>query len=544
MGLIGGDRLVRHHGENDDRPGFRRVTRPAVLVAAELLAALILVLTASQGSAQFFFDNRFSNQRAPSGRIVQQQSQWSWPWQQWQQWQQPQQPVPRRLPRPSLPPVDFSKPPPPRKQDAGATIRVLVLGDAMADWLAYGLEEIVSETSEMSVIRKVHSFSGLLPSESRDAYDWPTRVREVLATETPDYIVMMIGLADRRNVHEHQIRSAVQQRDTQKSEQTPQPGQPPSPDEQALRAAHGEKTASDATNYEFRSDKWNEFYGKRVDDTIAALKSKGVPVAWVGLPAIRGAKATADVAFLDDLYRRHAEKAGIVYIDLWDGFVDESGNFASDGPDVEGQTRRLRTSDGVYFTKAGAHKLGHYVERELARLTPARATPVVLAPEPAQTPAAGEPSQVPVRPVAGPVVPLTATHSDSGELLGEGPSKSPSPSALATRVLVKGEAMTAPTGRADDFVWPRREGLPGPEAGEASLDPPSPTLPTVASPKDSAASSTAAGTRPKHARKHVMPRYVNRTPWQFGANGVSGFQPFGWSQQVWTGPPWAPHSQR
>ena len=38
------------------------------------------------------------------------------------------------------------------------------------------------------------------------------------------------------------------------------------------------------------------------------------------------------------------------------------------GPDFEGQTRRLRTSDGVHFTKAGARKLAHYLEREIRRV--------------------------------------------------------------------------------------------------------------------------------------------------------------------------------
>jgi uncharacterized protein len=42
-------------------------------------------------------------------------------------------------------------------------------------------------------------------------------------------------------------------------------------------------------------------------------------------------------------------------------------------------------------------------------------------------------------------------------LLG-GPGSLPAAvDALAARVLVKGEALSAPAGRADDFVWPRRE---------------------------------------------------------------------------------------
>ena len=533
--FIGGDRPVGLHRANGHRQRRRGGPRPALLIAAELLAMLVVALVTSEASAQFFFDYRYSNDRQRSGRAVQQQSQWFWPWQ--QQWQQYQQPAPRRTPRPAPPPVDFSKAPPPRKQDAHATTRVMVMGDAMADWLAYGLEEVLLETPDIRVIRKVRSFSGLLPGESRDADDWPLVVREALATETPDFVVVMIGLADRRSIRERQIRNAAQQRVPQESRPPPQPGQNSVPGEQAPVAPHDDKTVSETTSYEFRSEKWEEFYGKRIDETIAALKSKGVPVAWVGLPAIRGTKATAEVAYLDGLYRRHAEKAGIIYVDLWDGFVDESGNFATDGPDVEGQTRRLRTSDGVYFTKAGARKLGHYVERELARLTLARATPEALVPaEPPQTQAPEAPSKVPARPLAGPVVQLTATQSDSDKLLGDAPSNVPSSSALAARVLVKGEPITAPRGRADDFIWPRPEGVPGPETGEVALDPAAPTLPAIASPKASAAASPPPPrVRMKHARKHATPRFVDRTPWQFGAGGAWGAQRFGWSSQGGSG---------
>ena len=76
--------------------------------------------------------------------------------------------------------------------------------------------------------------------------------------------------------------------------------------------------------------------------------------------------------FLDALYRDAAGKAGITYVDVWDGFVDEAGRFLQKGPDFEGQIRQLRSSDGVYFTKPGARKLAHYVEREVTRLLAAR----------------------------------------------------------------------------------------------------------------------------------------------------------------------------
>src|SRR5262245_45251313 len=68
---------------------------------------------------------------------------------------------------------------------------------------------------------------------------------------------------------------------------------------------------------------------------------------WVGLPSQRDTNASADSSYLNELYRSQAEKAGIVYVDIWDGFVDEEGKFSPQGPDHLGQTRRLRTRDAL-----------------------------------------------------------------------------------------------------------------------------------------------------------------------------------------------------
>ena len=203
-----------------------------------------------------------------------------------------------------------------------------------------------------------------------------------------------------------------------------------------------------SASYEFHTDKWAKLYSKRIDDMIAALKMRGVPIIWVGLPAIRGTKSTADMSYLDELYRARADKAGIAYVDVWDAFADDQGRYLQDGPDFEGQTRRLRTYDGVYFTKAGAEKLGHYVEHDLRRVLSSQDMPVTLP---------GPEEQSPAKDAVGPVLPLNAVGTEkSGELLGA--AKQPlqrEADPLATRVLNRGEAIVAPRGRADDFSWPR-----------------------------------------------------------------------------------------
>jgi hypothetical protein len=59
--------------------------------------------------------------------------------------------------------------------------------------------------------------------------------------------------------------------------------------------------------------------------------------------------------------------------------------------------------------------------------------------------------------MAGPITPLVAASVNSDQLLG-GPGTRPAAvDALAARTLVKGEALAPPAGRADDFMWPRRE---------------------------------------------------------------------------------------
>src|SRR6202043_3761491 len=209
--------------------------------------------------------------------------------------------------------------------------------------------------------------------------------------------------------------------------------------------------------YQFREERWVELYTKKIEEMIGVLKSKGVPVLWVGLPAVYGAKGTADMLFLDSLYRDAAGKAGITYVDVWDGFVDEAGRFVQKGPDFEGQPRKLRSNDGVYFTPPGARKLAHYVEREINRLMAARSAPITLPTEPATPDANALPGQPAPRPLAGPILPLVASSVGTDQLLGGPGSRPASVDALAARTLVKGEPLAPPAGRADDFVWPRRE---------------------------------------------------------------------------------------
>jgi uncharacterized protein len=389
-------------------------------------------------------------------------------------------------------PPDYSHAPPATPRE-DATVKIVVMGDANADWLAYGLEDAFSEQPEIGIVRKHRTASGLIRYDQRRDGEWPQVAREIIAAEKPKFVVMMIGNNDRETIREKAPPPAPA---NAQSIQPPPPLPAPAPDleRQPVEQQHSHLTPAQARQadygpWEFQSEKWEDAYIKRIDATIAVLKSGGVPVIWVGLPSQRDTEASANSSYLNEIYRGRAEKAGIVYVDVWDGFVDEDGKFSPQGPDYLGQTRRLRTSDGVYFTKFGARKLAHYVEREIEHSLSSQRVPVALPvpADPEHREREGKPGGS-IRPTVGPVVPLTGAKEGSEVLLG-GPGESPG----ATVGLSASEAVAAPSGRADDFGWPR---------GVVNVEP---AAPDTAAPDAGAKSAIAA------QRKSAMDAYAAQT---------------------------------
>jgi uncharacterized protein len=502
---------------------LRKTKRPRL---RRLAPALVAALCAFAGTAQAqFFGDRFYNN--DNGYYGDRGDHYQQRYQQ-QQHEDFSFPFGERFIRPAPPPADYSKAPPPRKLETPPTTSIVVIGDSLADWLAYGLDETYSDQPDMGVVRKIKATSGLVRYDAKnDTLDWPQALKDTLAGEKPNAIVVMLGLNDRLALKDRVPPKPVPPKPGETPGQaqgapgqTPQaPGQAQSQSpSQASGQASGQapaqaqnqppqSAASDSEGgaqlgsaqpvatggtFDFHSDKWAELYGRRIDEMINALKARGVPILWVGLPALRGTKSTSDMAYLDEIYRERAEKAGIAYVDIWDGFVDDQGRYTVQGPDFEGQTRKLRTPDGVHFTKAGAVKLASYVDQELRRLIAKGVTPVAL---PGPDSAAPKPAvAIGTHPDIGPVVPLVAGgSSDSGDLLGGSrPAQITSTDPVAAKVLSRGDAIAAPAGRADDFTWPHR----GADASAATTDTgplpgPEQPAPAVSGAKKGADSKTA-----------------------------------------------------
>jgi hypothetical protein len=315
-----------------------------------------------------------------------------------------------------------------------------VLGDGFAEDLTEGLRADFAERPQTTIIAATHAPFGLA-QDSR--LDWTKVVRTLLAGPHLDAAVVMLGANDTG----------------------------PLPD--------GDGVAPPG------SERWRRLYGDRVDAVASLFRAKGVPLTWVGLPIVESEATSAAYVALNEIARDRATAAGATYVDAWSAFADEAGRYSATGPDANGQVTRLRRTDGVDLTRAGAIKLAGFVEADLrikhAAAKAAGASPpatdIALPSQPGFDAAldvdvnaeirreAGLPalaaSPSPGRSRPGPVIAITAPVLAPDGRLAQAAPGTPAPligagDTLVERTLVEGQPIAPKPGRVDDFSWPRQ----------------------------------------------------------------------------------------
>jgi lysophospholipase L1-like esterase len=251
---------------------------------------------------------------------------------------------------------------------------------------------------------------------------------------------------------------------------------------------------------------WKEAYGKEAEKLIRKLRSANVSVYWAGLPPMANAALNDAASAMNDAVRQACYLTGARYIETWAGFSDQRGLYSAFGPDLTGQTKRLREADGVGFTAAGSQKAANYIEivlkrdlaqaraqrniplagdeAEQARVVPQTASQQQRQLDPAQPAEAQQTAAQPEAPsfqqtasefARRDAAAFASSSYQFGELvlgdLGtsmtmiavvsppsdfsprEQQRQTPLAERLYYRVLSKGEALPSKEGRADDFRW-------------------------------------------------------------------------------------------
>ena len=254
------------------------------------------------------------------------------------------------------------------------------------------------------------------------------------------------------------------------------------PDRPALAAviagAEDREPLADASGrFEPGTPGWARLYGERVDAVARLFRDAGVPLVWVGLPAVRSPDLSADFVRQNGIVRDRAGRDGAAYVDSFDAFTDAAGRYSPVGPDADGASAKLRRADGLGFTRAGARKLASFLGPDIARLgtrsAAASANDVAnltverargfdaaldvdvsaqIRREAARGPAEPAAGAAPQGPAAGPVLPLTAAPvAPDGQLASL---------TLPAGAPVAAEPGPPKPGRADDFSWPKPDDAP------------------------------------------------------------------------------------
>lgn len=311
--------------------------------------------------------------------------------------------------------------------------QVLVIGDFMAGGVAEGLQAAFSELPGVVVVDRSNGSSGLVRD---DYYDWPGSIGAMIEELNPAAVAVMIGANDR----------------------------------QQLRV--------DDTSAAVRSDSWSREYKHRVERLARAIAERKVPLIWIGALPFRFSSMSADMLVFNDLYKQEVKNVGGEFVDVWEGFVDENGAFATTGPDINGQAVRLRASDGINLTRAGRRKIAFYAEKPLKRILGDAASPDIarLSPDflPEFTPDLVPSGPAPVQERTVPISLVDPELDGGNELLGRVavPGKDLPETPLAgERLAVEGIAPPPKPGRADDFLQrklPPAAPSPDTEAAPAS----------------------------------------------------------------------------
>jgi hypothetical protein len=159
-----------------------------------------------------------------------------------------------------------------------------------------------------------------------DVFDWPARLRELVAELHPDAIVANFG----------------------------------GNDGQAM-------VLDDGRSARFGSPEWDAAYLARVQRIVAIGKDGGAQVVMVGMSTTRDPALCRRMAQVNALTERAAVAAGGAYLSIWDLGAGPHGEF-QDVFTAGGVAIRTRLTDGKHFSRAGARLVVPEVVARLERI--------------------------------------------------------------------------------------------------------------------------------------------------------------------------------
>ena len=195
---------------------------------------------------------------------------------------------------------------------------VLVVGDSLAIDLAKALDRFYASETQLAIVSKGVGSSGFVRD---DYFDWNAAIDDYLTNQPFDLLVVAIGINDR----------------------------------QEIRAADG--------RHQPLTTGWRLEYERRLNLFLSKVSAAQKPVVWMGLPPMRKTSYSKAMSQISSMHRLAAFANGAEYVDIYERFVDDDGNYSSYGPDLNGQNVLMRKSDGIHLSSAGSDKVAFFIDK-------------------------------------------------------------------------------------------------------------------------------------------------------------------------------------
>ena len=206
---------------------------------------------------------------------------------------------------------------------------VLLLGDSEAGGLSPFLEPVIEASGLVAMNTEYKVSSGLVRT---DFYDWPAKLRELMASQNPDIVIALFGGNDGQGFQSPVISKV----------DTPE---------------------------------WRAEYAERVAEVVDIVTEGGRTLIWVGVPNAESESLTANLRVQNESVQSElAHHPEVLFVDAWSKFTGIDGGFAPYAFDPrDGETKPVRSeTDGFHLNRTGEEILAVYVNTAVTEALKAR----------------------------------------------------------------------------------------------------------------------------------------------------------------------------
>jgi hypothetical protein len=198
--------------------------------------------------------------------------------------------------------------PPLRVPTAEEPLQVVVAGDSTAKSLGDALIGRTTDVAELSFTNDGRVSTGLARS---DYFNWGARMQEIIATESPEVVVFMVGANDGQSILE------------------------------------GDGTVV----AQFGTPEWTEAYRQRVAGIMDLAAGDGRRLVWVGEPNVGTGNVQEAVTIGNQLAQEEAaSRPWVTYVDVAAMLAGPDGGFSEYLTLPDGSTVRCYSGDGVHLS--------------------------------------------------------------------------------------------------------------------------------------------------------------------------------------------------